>query len=134
MLVADTDRKDTFTKVFEGTGALAWERNVKPRPVQVRGNFPHQVPLLAVALPLPGRLSPPWGPRAARPARAPVGSHPQHLHEHLGVPGSQEGNLLAFPELRSASARAEVVRLTCPGCGAARRQDHLYRSVARGAS
>lgn len=40
----------------------------------------------------------------------------------------------AFPEQRSLPARAEVVRLTWPGCGAARREEHLHRPQTRGAS
>lgn len=42
--------------------------------------------------------------------------------------------LPAFPELRSPSAKAEVVRLTCLGGGAARPDDNWHRSVARGAN
>lgn len=92
-------------------------------------------------LPLPGRAPAPQLSLSnlggtTQAARDPVGSRPRQADEHRGALGSGEepSGLPAFPELRSRSAKAEVVRLTCPGCGAARRDDHWHRSVAWGAS
>lgn len=121
---------------------MAWERGTKPRPARLGTTFRIGATSAArggSAFTRPRSRSPAVSlqPRAdGQPAPDPVGRRLRRAGEHRGVPSSGEelSRLPAFPELRSPSAKAEVVRLTCPGCGAARRDDHRHRLVARGAS
>lgn len=135
LCIARKSRKDTFTKVCEATGPRRGNAaKTSPRPGTSRRQGQPQQPGTAPAFGRQRSHSPTISlqPGVGSPVRAsPRGKPPA---TRARAPRSSCLRRRAFPELRSLPARAEVVRLTWPGCGAARREEHLHRPQTRGAS